>query len=706
MALAKIDVAGMADVVTGVEQGADRLEAARSVLSGRLARHDLDTSRTHTLGSAAQWARDTLPGLRRRLSLAQALEGSNPAWPAGTVELDETLLVSLSPSEAAKRGRELAVELRDHPGVPADDVLAELLELQHDPYFATAFAQELSPEELSQIVRALSYNRAQDPNLTQAERDERDAWYAPMIAALSETIATATRATGSLALPDDYAAGWVAAITEDVPTTPLYVEGDGQLDQANALGLLLSQGRFGTSFLDEVATGVYDYERTELESRGLVVWRSRTSPGGGSPEVRVIDAEGRVVGDPLAGIMAALGHNPEAAQHFFSGGPRRTVTVDGESFEVSERLAYLLRDREWDDDATDGGALGSALEAATTTWRDTSGRGAVSAEVAGQSILLLGDRTGEGASGGFLGIGESAGWQVPAGMRPHVAQILASYASDLYRVGLSGDDDLGQGLHGSGSGPLLPSATAWGVRLRKEDVEALLGTLGQDEGNVELVLAGVLQASQLALDDGLTLAGRQQGENLMSLIGSGAPIDGVTSAIQNSSDVVGWVLRTGYDGDVADKELQARRAAAVADALNLASSLPFVPEIKDKWLKLGVDQAKDAALDGIRESIDDDPAAAYDKLDEAAKTALVDDTMDMLLRHGLWSPEQLAQRHEWEPVVTPPPSEAIAYDAAGNPVGFRHDSPAYAEWVRSSGIAAALEQQVLAPIIEVWAGPR
>jgi len=697
MALATIDVAGMGDVVSGVERGMDRLESARSVLAGRLARHDLDTSRTHTLGTAAQWARDALPGLRRRLSLAQALEGSNPAWAAGTVQLDESVLSTLSPSEAAKRGRELAVELRDHPGVPADDVLAELLELQHDPYFATAFAQELSPDELSQIVRSLSYNRAQDPNLTQEERDARDAWYAPTITALSETIATATRATGSLALPPGYAASWVAAITEDVPSAPLHVEGDALPDQANALGLLLSHGRFGTSFLDEVATGVYEYERAELEARGLVVWRGRTSPGGAFPEVRVIDTEGRVVADPLAGIMAALGNNPQAAQHFFAGGGRRAVTVDGETYEVSERLAYLLRDRGWDDDATDAGALGAALEAATTTFRDSSARGLASADVAGQTVLLLGDRTGQ----------DGRGWTMPDGMRPHVATILASYATDVYRVGLQGSDPVLDGLSGAGSGALFPVSSSWGARMRREDVEALLGTLGEDRGNVEIVLAGVFQASRVALDDGLSRAADQQGAALMSLIASGASVDGVTSTIQNSSDVVAWVLREGYDGKIADEKLQAERAAAVADALNLASSLPFIPQISDKWLKLGVDQAKKATIDAVRGSLTENTASSvFGELDQEARTMLVADTMDMLLRHGMWSPEQLAQRPEWEAVVTPPPPAAIEYDAAGNPVRFRHDSEAYQQWVVSSGIAATLEQDVLVPIISVWAGPR
>jgi hypothetical protein len=75
----------------------------------------------------------------------------------------------------------------------------------------------------------------------------------------------------------------------------------------------------------------------------------------------------------MAGIMSALGNNPAAAQSIFAGADTVTVEICGEDLVVWDRLKYLICDRTWAVDPTNGGSLGSALVAATTVLRDRSG---------------------------------------------------------------------------------------------------------------------------------------------------------------------------------------------------------------------------------------------------------------------------------------------------------------------------------------------
>ncbi|HWJ84812.1 MAG TPA: DUF6571 family protein, partial [Cellulomonas sp.] len=386
MAMAKIDVAGMQRLVNGLSSGIETLDTSRSSLRTTLSRYNLATYDTAGMQTAADWARDALPDARRRLAKAQALEGSKPTWLVGTVEFDDVAdISSMAPDKAEQAGREAAQALRDG-GKPDDDLIAQIVELQDDPYFAAGFAGALSADELADVVIKLGYNRTYpDSSRTQAEVDKANEWYGKLLNGMSTTVATATRNTGDLALPSDYAQSWIKTIEAEVPTSPYYDGGDGRVDRANALTVLLNAGKFGTPFLDELSVELYDYERRLGDERGKV-WGPRGSDG--TTNAGVYDADGNRFRDPLAGIMAALGNNPEAAQNFFGGGADRTVSIDGHDLVVSDRLAYLVLDRRWDIDATNGGALGTALEAATTRLRNSEASGKLSAEIASQTFAL------------------------------------------------------------------------------------------------------------------------------------------------------------------------------------------------------------------------------------------------------------------------------------------------------------------------------
>jgi len=160
--------------------------------------------------------------------------------------------------------------------------------------------------------------------------------------------------------------------------------------------------------VDTVAPKVYDYEQDGLDGR----WADRTPTDGWF----VYDAEGQYLQshDPLAGVLGALGNNAEAAQHFFSYGPQEQVEINGKKIWVSSRMKYLIQDRTWSGSrySDEGDGLGRALEAATTTYRNDQTTGLVSAELATQSIALIGAATHDG-------------WKMYKDMRDNVADLPA-----------------------------------------------------------------------------------------------------------------------------------------------------------------------------------------------------------------------------------------------------------------------------------------
>lgn len=697
--MAKIDVVGMGRLVSGLEDGIETLDTARADLRGTLAHFYLDTGRSAALRGPADWARDELPAARRRLALAQALEGSDPSWEKGKVSLDDvTDITSMDPDKAQQAGQEAAQALRDG-GKPDADLIDQIVEMQNDPYFAAGFASALGADELADVVVKLSYNRTfQDGSHTQAQLDAANAWYGKLLVGMSTTVATATRSTGDLALPPGYAQGWIDQITAEVPTSPYYDGGDGRPDRANALTVLLNSGRYGDAFLGQISTQVYDYERKVGDERGKV-WEPRgsdlTSPFG------VYDAQGLRFRDPMTGVMNALGHNPQAAQSFLDGGPTRTVKIDGHDVRVSDRLAYLVIDRRWDIDNTNGGALGSALEAATTKLRDSGPAGQVSADLASQTFALIGNKTGEGKSGGFLGIGADDGWKMWDGLRPHVSQMLASYGADAYRVIATDDDDLTQGWSAPGSGQLFGDDMPYGAVLDKALLAKIVGTLGENQDDLTPFLTGLFQAQNLAVGKGLTDALSDQPNAAANFI-TGGTSDDSNSSITNSSEVIGWALDTAYSGDKADEEMQKKRAEAIADALSLASSLPFVPEIKPQWLAWGADQLKDKTLDEIRNSASSDSGKTYTELNADVQERLEDATMNQLLRSGYFSDDAVRRAADKGFTFRPPPADAID---PGPPPQFRTDSSAYVDWYSTSALKSIVAEKVVGTYRDQWGLP-
>ncbi|WP_302893170.1 DUF6571 family protein [Actinomadura luzonensis] len=326
-----------------------------------------------------------VPDLQRRLDLmlaAQkvALNTSRSLW------ADESKWLSTTPEAGAATAKRLATALRTaiRTGTLDPHLLTELQHHQDDPYFALAFATQFPPSDLRQLLTAL-YRRqtglatGPDPDAL-AELDK-------LSAALSTTLATASRGAGDLQLPKGYVDQLLAHL--DTPET------------AFALNKLLRTGHFDDPFLREIATKVYDFERAQPP--GSLYWRNLM------PATQPMNDLPAAYKDPMAAVAAALAHNPRAAQDFLTDPGRKP-------------LDYLMRERVWYE-ATDSD-LGHALEAATTTFRDHDlppgqSRGYTSALIASWALRF---------------------WSNPAvqsnlhDTRQSAGNILAAYTSDLNRL--------------------------------------------------------------------------------------------------------------------------------------------------------------------------------------------------------------------------------------------------------------------------------
>jgi len=239
MAEATIDLEAMQSLVDTMNSAAGDLRGARSDLVGTLVSVALSTSPPQPLEAAASWVDSQVPGLRRRLALAQAIAQSRPGFHGGGVTIDELDLSTVPPGEAARQGAAAAQALKDAAGSPDPRLIAEITANQDDPYYAAAFAKAFSPDELATLVKDAS---AQCPGGSAGAQalgapgfDEWSKRYRAELAALGGTLGTATRSTApDLALPADYAQQWVDQLTadihDDVPSLP-------SSNQGNALAL-------------------------------------------------------------------------------------------------------------------------------------------------------------------------------------------------------------------------------------------------------------------------------------------------------------------------------------------------------------------------------------------------------------------------------------------------------------------------------------
>ncbi|MEU0934759.1 DUF6571 family protein [Embleya sp. NPDC005971] len=189
------------------------------------------------------------------------------------------------------------------------------------------------------------------------------------------------------------------------------------------LGTLLDTGHQDTDFLRQIGQDMRAMERDDP-----AVWLKNTPSGAMYNGFRLDITDGHGAGlDPMTGLMAAFGNNPEAAKEFFD-----PAKHPGE-------VAYMLKDRHWLMDWDGAGPipegynppgydeLGRALEAAATGQVPTGGYGLPGGahpvhdetmkQIMRDTVSVLGGE--DGKQGKF-----------PAIMRDSVGNMVASYMGD------------------------------------------------------------------------------------------------------------------------------------------------------------------------------------------------------------------------------------------------------------------------------------
>jgi hypothetical protein len=430
--------------------------------------------------------------------------------------------------------------------------------------------------------------------------------------------------------------------------------------------------------------------------------------------LQVIDPGGDGVQGPadvLPNILTALGHNPEAAQHFFDvpKGATEDIKINGQTLHVNKRLKYLLQDRTWATDrgSDEGRGLGAALDAATTYFRDAGPTGKISATIASQTFVVIGQKTGQGKHGGDwyeLGLNQHDGWKMSANLRPAIANMVASYAPDLMRVsGLvdSQSDSLGGDWTTKSDRGIFPPGGPRGAQMDKNLMAKILGTLGEDPKNTDIVTAGVNAAAQLrmsyALQQALKTGGKPPAP--VAMITGDKYVDLVNGASNEIAGTLAFVINQAYQGDKTNQDLQKKRAAALSRAMGIALQMPFLANPEGKaWTGFLLDQLKDTALDKIGEGPDADAKGTYNETAGDAQKNLQHTMLNYLLANGYLDKKYYDAAG---PGYSAPPSAAFQHDGHGKlvqPPQFNFTSKAYNEWARKGqNFQAWLNTNVITP---------
>lgn len=680
--VSSIDLTAMASLVQSMTTAATTLEGSAASIRSTSERVLGSGAQAQKLKANASWAREQIPGLRRRLAMAQQIEAQTRGFQP-VVAIDESQISVLPPDVALANGAEAAKKLKEAGAHPSAELIAEIHRNQSDPYFAAGFARSITPSDLASMVRAVSGLRqgSRMDGIRLRSIQDWEQMYAELLTGVGTTLATATRSTGELALPTDYAARWLETITKE----PL---GFGA-------SVVLRYGTFSTPFLKTVAVGVYDHERS-LSARERKDWTELH----GTPRPLLPSAAGG--DDPLGNLLEALSHNPQAAQDFFDVGNPQAVKVDGPPGTdrlVNGRLKYLLQDREWG--VEDG--VGHALEAATLEWRDHQAHGRISAEIAAQTFALLGAKLA-GDSEEKLQVGHDS-----------IAKIVASYMPSIFRM-RGGNNPQADRPGGSwiteSDDVVFPPGQPFGVKLEPTQVNQIIARLGENESDIQIVAAGALATGQIRLRYALQKSLKDNPNTPVMLItGDAVPL--VDNASAAGAQALGWVVSTGYGGDVASEEQLKQQRELTAKTLRALASLPVlsIGASVGEWSKYAIGELQDRAIEEIGRAPKGTSAAVYDQLDETSRRVLDDSARNQLLQSGYLRPEYYvaANKKAGGSTFAPPPAEALMGHAgsdgrwiADQPPMFDLTSNAYRSWADTYGGNQWIQDKVDVPYNLAW----
>lgn len=705
MAGAYIDLDAMQTLVDCMNRASESLQHEQSSLNGILSGVSLSTAPAAPLGTAASWVDSEVPGLRRRLALAQQTAKANPKFAKSAVKIEEGDLSKLTPAQAQAAAKQAAEKIKNGERVDGD--LAKLLhDNASDPYFASALAKAASPKQIatymSKVMNDFSYNS--DGMRTRGEYDKNMSDLKTTLSGLGVALGTATQQTSpDLKLPDDYADKYADEITDQDN-----INGEGTI-----LSSLMRKGTFGTDFLNTVAPKVYDYEHDVMPTLPIEQrqkWSGRLNTDWAS----VVDGDNNSpLGslDPMANVLGGLGNNPAAAQEFFNTGVSKEVTIDGKKVWISERMQYLIQKRQWSKSAysDEGDGLGSALQAATTYYRNDESSGMTSADLATQAIAL----TGQWQKGDEEG-GDGDDKQMYTGMRSHIASILGSYGPDIMRIAGRNNKhpnelDLGTTNASNPGFPDVGKGGVYGMNLDKSLLDSVMGTLGEDKANVQKVMAGGVAAQQMALAYAMKVgvdphAPGGSPDNPVKLI-KGLNVPLIDNANLASADMFQYIVSSGFAG-MEDKEERAQaKAQMMSQVLGVVTSLPPL-QVEGKWASFALGTIEGQVLDKIGEGSPSSSKAVYGAMDDDTKTALQDNVLNTLLANGYLDKKHFdAANGKVGNTYVAPTDDMFVKGADGrvtHPKRFDFASQAYQSWARGPGVAQALTEGTIGRYNDDW----
>jgi hypothetical protein len=303
-------------------------------------------------------------------ALAQALRDTAGDDPARFNPVEYT---SLSAAETAYRDAQRVIELAERGGDLTDEELQTLISLlkrnADDPAFAENIALGLGPQGTLEFWTELSNSRSDLASFSgDSTMIRSDDTMAELQREFGNMLGLATQGEGPTM--GDWEREMLLLGDEKISVDGVEAEPYGYQVMSN----LMRHGEYDSDFLVQYGNRLLDFERASGNPSDLWGYGANgRNQGEGFTDIQLDFTErGDAGGDPVVGLLEALGRNPDASTQFFAPPSDFDPTV--ERSEINEDMRYLATGREWPQDTrtpeeltgTVDDSLGHALYAATS----------------------------------------------------------------------------------------------------------------------------------------------------------------------------------------------------------------------------------------------------------------------------------------------------------------------------------------------------
>ncbi|WP_406208137.1 hypothetical protein OH807_36235 [Kitasatospora sp. NBC_01560] len=558
--------------------------------------------------SNAQAAADEIG---KALDRAREADDAATAALAGDTGTDSNAFNSNPVGSLAEAEAKQASEILSLGSKATDAQLTQLQTLlQHhsgDPRFAAAFYGGQDPATFlaSYGAMAQSGDFANSPARKDAIKGIQDG--------LGLTLATATDGKKQPHVSDEWEQRLRKAGGEQIPLDPKANPKSSPYGY-QILGNILRHGDYDPHFINPIAEHVTQLTN-ENPGRWDAVAAMHGSPFQEFQFTGVTDEKGNVHGfNPMSSVLEALGHSPEAATKFFSD-PPTTYNPDGtvkshggenkyfamltDSGERSllRDMPYPLRPNPGTADAFEVGALGHALEAATTGRAYDDADAPLAKHTPEMSALTHKIFDTYGSKEGPEQLhGEKA---LFGAMNGSLGNITAAYMGDVQAA-----------LEGPGA----PAATGTPADLKDAQVRRLLDVLGRDPDAYASIAAGQQAYTTVQIEDAIAKHSHgSQSEVQMAVENAVRPGGQVTGLITGAMVDEVYTKHAAEDKDYNEAVDSKREIAGKVWEFTGGKALERAPVAGE-----GVNFVVDKIMDGIADSYKVD---THNEADDEAKEA-------------------------------------------------------------------------------------